>query len=968
MANITYNNKTQSLPYDAAKFNADDANQIKAVVNLKADISQIGTGIKGVAIPTTVPPVTPVDGDVWLVNSSNLDATYVGFGNTLVPSKVGDLYATNNRFLRVAGAWVLQRELIGIPAINTVANPYTSRAYLVNELSTYVIGSNAYIFQNILAGNTAIPALPLANGTIVNNWKVLGENNNTTLQSIQTELHKEGIIGAHVFTDQTTGSGATVGMCLINQRRFSDVTGLVKKIKIAGSGSTSVKTLVIFEKIGNEYVQKSATNFTVPAVTGAREIDLSSLNIAIDAGNTYGVSHVSGTGNVYAKLDVDSDWGYVTTTLTNGTYVIDANSVEGDNNTNTTFFFDLYVEGSVIPTLTKQVSDVKTTVTKNSTDIVTATSNIDSNTVKISSLITGVDYLQEQITVGVDTPLYTIAGENNVGWGATTFKGWAVGWKFSEAVGTFEKVRMYLMNVNTNHHIRAKLYRRPVANESNIGVATYPPMTGDVLIEEKVFPTTLYQNISTVQPCDFIFTSVPKSLDYVYLIIVTGELVDNTLGALGSDRTTVVPNTLKQFEVGYYYDTANKAVGLTTSGYRVSVQVLSVIKESKFDNFESQLIENTSNITLLQNSVPARTTNGTILYDETFTSISTNWINNGWVTVSGGISPTGVGLTNFIRLNKQYSLDKRNVRTVVRLGADTRLLIYTKQQEGSVSLGSMSECDVSAGKMRIYGAHNDSTTTLTAISTEANYTFLTDRDYIIEYGIDKNTFTHTLSVTDTITGVRTTITDITRLAGRQHDNYAITCYSGIVPIIKSFTLKTPYKNPFVWVGGDSITEAMGNGVLSADGYAQRLVSAVGGAVSGRGGGNINGLLRRIETEVLFLKPANVSIMIGTNSGNSLALLRQMITRLTNLGIVVYLNNIPTIANTSDYITRNTDIATVRSEFGLKGVLMDVATAINNNPASGQDNTKFYSDLVHPINFGQTFMFDRFRIDTPELFY
>jgi hypothetical protein len=44
MAQITYNDKTQLLPYNDKKFNAADANQIKAVVNQKADLSQIIDG------------------------------------------------------------------------------------------------------------------------------------------------------------------------------------------------------------------------------------------------------------------------------------------------------------------------------------------------------------------------------------------------------------------------------------------------------------------------------------------------------------------------------------------------------------------------------------------------------------------------------------------------------------------------------------------------------------------------------------------------------------------------------------------------------------------------------------------------------------------------------------------------------------------------------------------------------------
>ncbi|MCX2486611.1 hypothetical protein [Pedobacter sp. MR2016-24] len=61
MANITYNNKTQTEPYNPAKFNSADANEIKAVVNLKADISQIVDGNQSLGAwnpATNVPALT----------------------------------------------------------------------------------------------------------------------------------------------------------------------------------------------------------------------------------------------------------------------------------------------------------------------------------------------------------------------------------------------------------------------------------------------------------------------------------------------------------------------------------------------------------------------------------------------------------------------------------------------------------------------------------------------------------------------------------------------------------------------------------------------------------------------------------------------------------------------------------------------------------------------------------------------
>lgn len=389
-------------------------------------------------------------------------------------------------------------------------------------------------------------------------------------------------------------------------------------------------------------------------------------------------------------------------------------------------------------------------------------------------------------------------------------------------------------------------------------------------------------------------------------------------------------------------------------------------KVDKNSNDISELQENLVNIS-------SNSKRGVELYRTNFLNLSENWEVNGWSLseIDSGIKSNGTGFNNSIVLSNFYSLDRRSARTTVVFSSDSRFMLYTKNGGGNVNLQTISEVDVSSGKMRIYKAFNG--TDLPDVSTEGDISIIPGKEYVIELSINKNEISHKLTVTDVLSGEQQHIEDKTRNAGRQHDLYAMCNYSGGSVIVKNFSVATPVKKGCYCVAmGDSISEALGNGVTTCDGYAQRLISAVGGdgAVSGRGGGNITDLLKRIETEIKFIKPTWLSIMIGTNGGNSLINLRTLINRAKELGCEVILNNIPMKGtSTIEWVEQQNEIIkTIRNEFNLSGALMDVSTSIDNTPSMGQDESKFYPDKVHPILFGQTFMFQRFYLDAPEILY
>jgi len=153
MANITYNDKSQSLPYNDKKFNAQDANEIKRVVNLKADISQIIDGNQSLGAwnaATNTPTLTTVGApsgkyyEVSVAGTSSITGTSTAF-------KVRDKIISNGTvwqyvprvgdFDSYASTDALNTTNTGLAATNVIVNGLTNRYYAVyNSVAEAYVG------------------------------------------------------------------------------------------------------------------------------------------------------------------------------------------------------------------------------------------------------------------------------------------------------------------------------------------------------------------------------------------------------------------------------------------------------------------------------------------------------------------------------------------------------------------------------------------------------------------------------------------------------------------------------------------------------------------------------------------------------------------------------------------------------------------------------------------------------------
>jgi lysophospholipase L1-like esterase len=350
---------------------------------------------------------------------------------------------------------------------------------------------------------------------------------------------------------------------------------------------------------------------------------------------------------------------------------------------------------------------------------------------------------------------------------------------------------------------------------------------------------------------------------------------------------------------------------------------------------------------------------GTILYSTDFKDgISADFVNPGaWVKTKGGISSTSKGLANYLLLNRQYSINTRKLSVKVSLGKDTKLNLFAMEIDRMHQWGTLIQADVKDSLLKIYKPYNADNPVYPEVLSNHHYTFVPGRDYTIEMMHDL--YTNKFIIVDNETGVSDTTAIPGLGTGLLRDAFAIAVEDGAAPTVKLFQVSTQYKTGLkVLFIGDSITE-------SFVGHSESFNQADWSAVSGRSAGIVAGAQNRVLSEIAILRPKYVSVLIGTNGFSNVDNLTALCNSITKLGVIPILNNIPwklpaSVVKDNEYIT------TVRENLGLKGAAFDVATSVNGLNQK-EDFTLFNPDGIHPNALGLQKMFDRLKMDVPELF-
>lgn len=343
------------------------------------------------------------------------------------------------------------------------------------------------------------------------------------------------------------------------------------------------------------------------------------------------------------------------------------------------------------------------------------------------------------------------------------------------------------------------------------------------------------------------------------------------------------------------------------------------------------------------------------------------------------LSATGGG--NVI-LNKYYSIGFRSVEYLCRFSAGS-VAVFTTDAGGPFISVDFINNTLTISNIAAGWAYGQEVPIDPGISSHLFKVVVTKRYQeqsakLIDISVDK---TYTVSVTQDGqggAGAGSVNPDPTKI-GMQSDKYKFYAEQGTF-VVKHIRVYAGVNNVKLIMYGDSITEPEQyypkENFLSS--WTQLVIAQINGEAvsSGRTGTNIDAVIERIQNELPYINAKYVMVTIGTNSGNTLEKLRNLVDYIKQCGSIPILNNIPCNDNngTSNTVANNTMIAQVRAEKEIKGCLFNLPTSENGDGETLDYSTMYYEDYPgvgtwyhHPNPKGAEGMFLRTFIDVPEIY-
>ena len=291
--------------------------------------------------------------------------------------------------------------------------------------------------------------------------------------------------------------------------------------------------------------------------------------------------------------------------------------------------------------------------------------------------------------------------------------------------------------------------------------------------------------------------------------------------------------------------------------------------------------------------------------------------------------------------------------------------VYLYKRPGVGSQGSLVSISMATGNIIIHNLFASNGTVTAAYSTTAcNFTLLQDREYIATLAKDYKDWSITLA--DSVTGETQAISvdgDATAAAGFAYGVAGFTALAGNVDL-SEFSAWSARKSPQVILFGDSITEGTGASVI-ADSWAFKVCENGNGVASPRGGdGAANIALRAIYETNAYASVRYAVFLMGTNDTDMTVWQRavdNVASLCKSLGIIPVFGTLPPeAADTNPVLVQNPYI---RSTYRY----IDFARALTENGDGTTRDAAKFADALHPNDAGHAAMYQRVRLDLPELF-
>ena len=340
---------------------------------------------------------------------------------------------------------------------------------------------------------------------------------------------------------------------------------------------------------------------------------------------------------------------------------------------------------------------------------------------------------------------------------------------------------------------------------------------------------------------------------------------------------------------------------------------------------------------------------------------------------------TGFQVGANLQLNKYFSIENRTASFLVDLKSDSSYGFGTRDSNGTIN--TLVTLDTLGHVVQLYGFASESVPFLVG-----GHTYTVD--------LSKKYQNLTIKVTDMYTGNAFEKTYVKNGSGgagsgavnpdngvpMQYDYYFCKTLTGTQMVARQITVKCDTADVVLY--GDSITEPEAYWPTAdfPKSWTQLLIGSSCKKVvtSGRSGSTITELYNRIQNELPYLGAKYCVVTIGTNGGNTVENLSQLIKYIKGQDVIPILNHIPCYdnnGNTTGYKTVNTIIDTVRSNESIKGCNFDLATslaydgdAVNTEMMWKEEyNSGAVVYYHHPNIKGSAAMIEQLRLDVPEIF-
>lgn len=418
----------------------------------------------------------------------------------------------------------------------------------------------------------------------------------------------------------------------------------------------------------------------------------------------------------------------------------------------------------------------------------------------------------------------------------------------------------------------------------------------------------------------------------------------------------VTLNTTNNFYNSFVYFNGN----LTTSTTTVTPSI----------NQQLQVYFVLEKLVLVTPAPDALLLNNVLVEDFTGATIPDTMMLSGtaWTYSGGKAIPGAIGVANALQGRTFTNISKTYTRIDFTLNDATAHIALFNRPVTFAQSGSIATVNIANNKLTVYNNWNGTNTLPTVLTDKViTFTLVQGRTYRLECIKDKKDMT--FNVIDMVTLALDTIslpggTQSINTAGYAYGRPGAFAFAGSVSLDRIQHIMGTPSSPLVGFYGDSISE--GYGMLAADCYTYRALAVINGFVSAQASCTTADVLERLVMEITIFKPKYVHILIGTNEtveATWLAGIDAIYAFLTSIGVIPVFGCIPANAqNPLQVTTWNADLIAK----GYRVVRYDLATTLNNDGAT-INNALFQADQRHPNASGGLAMFNRLKMDLPEIF-